>query len=173
MPRESSNSGEAYPTLLEGRFEGPVAFTELVRQALAEAAHAGWRELVFSDATFADWPLGERAVVDSLNAWARPGRRLTMLAKTYDDVVRRHPRFVAWRTTWSHLVECRASTSVDALEIPSMLVGGGWVLNRLNPVRSIGVAGTEADRRVAASETLREWLERKSSPAFPASTLGL
>lgn len=161
------------PDLFEGRFDGPIAFAELIRQALAKAADAGWRELTLSDATFFDWPLGERAVIDSLNSWARSGRKMTMLAKNYDSVVRRHPRFVIWRTTWSHLVECRASASADALEIPSMLFGGGWVLHRVDPLRSVGVATSEPERRVAATETLREWLERKSSPAFASTTLGL
>lgn len=164
---------EPQPGLLEGRFEGPAAFAELIRQALAHAARTGWRELTLSDATFFDWPLGERTVIESLNAWARPGRKLTMLAKNYDAVVRKHPRFVTWRTTWGHLVECRASARADALEIPSVLLGGGWVLHRLDPTRSIGVAGSEPERTVAASEALREWIERKSSPAFAASTLGL
>lgn len=173
MQNETSSQDAPRPLLLEGRFEGPAAFADLVRQAITEAAHAGWRELILSDATFTDWPLGERAVIDALNAWARTGRKFTMLAKTYDDVVRRHPRFVAWRTTWSHLVECRASPRADVLELPSMLLGHGWLLHRLNPVRSSGVAGSEADRMVAAHEALREWLDRKSSPAFTASTLGL
>ncbi len=168
-----SSSHAPQPNLPEGRFEGPTAFVELVHKALAEAAQAGWRELTLSDASFSDWPLGERAVIESLNAWARPGRKLTMLAKSYDEVVRRHPRFVSWRTTWSHLVECRASARADASEIPSMLLGGGWVLHRMDPLRSVGVAGSEPGRHVAATEALREWLERKSSPAFAASTLGL
>lgn len=168
-----STNGPAPASLLEGRFDGPAAFAELIRQALAQAACAGWRELTISDASFSDWPLGERAVIESLNAWARPGRSLTMLAKNYDAVVRKHPRFVTWRITWSHLVECRASARADVLEIPSMLLGTDWVLNRLDPVRSVGVASSEPERTVAAAEVLREWLERKSSPAFASSTLGL
>jgi hypothetical protein len=74
--------------LLEGRFEGRADFIQLVRDALGVAAQAGWRELILSDASFYDWPLGERAVIDSLNAWARGGRQLTLLAKNYDEVVR-------------------------------------------------------------------------------------
>ena len=84
-----------------GRFLGRVAFQQMVRDALACAAHEGWREIVVSDPTFEDWPLGEREVCTSLHAWARPGRQFTMLAASYDGVVRRHARFVAWRTTWS------------------------------------------------------------------------
>ncbi len=49
-----------------GRFEGREAFQKLVRDALACAAQEGWRELIVSDANFHDWPLGERAVVESL-----------------------------------------------------------------------------------------------------------
>lgn len=161
------------PAWLGGRFEGPTAFSEKIRCALAQAARAGWRELYLSDASFSDWPLGERAVIESLNAWAGAGRKFTMLAKNYDDVVRRHPRFVTWRTTWSHVIECRASARADPLEIPSLLLGGGWVLHRQDPVRSTGVVGCEPERQVAATELLREWLERKSQPAFAASPLGL
>lgn len=156
-----------------GKFEGPQEFAEWVRRALAEAARSGWRELVFSDAYFSDWPLGERAVVESLHAWAKPGRKLTMRAKNYDEVLRRHPRFVAWRTTWSHLIECRASAGADPLELPSLLAGPDWVLRRIDCLRSVGFAGSEPMRKVAAMEDLREWLERKSSPSFAASTLGL
>ena len=50
-----------------------------------------------SDANFHDWPLGERAVVESLQAWARSGRRMTLRARTYDEVICRHARFVRWR----------------------------------------------------------------------------
>ena len=168
-PTESASQ----PHLFEGRFDGPTEFSDLVRQALAHAAQAGWRDLVISDANFFDWPLGERAVIDSLNAWAGPGRKLTMLAHHYDTVLRKHPRFVTWRTKWSHLVECRGSARADPLEIPSLLVAGNWVLHRVDPLRSVGLAGTEPERRVAAAEALREWLDRKSNPAFAATTLGL
>ncbi|MCB1977833.1 MAG: hypothetical protein M9919_11015 [Burkholderiaceae bacterium] len=159
--------------LLEGRFEGRNAFAELVRDALAAAAQAGWRELILSDATFFDWPLGERAVIESLNAWARGGRQLGLLAKSYDEVVRRHPRFVAWRATWGHIITCRACPNADALDLPSVIWSPEWVMQRLDPVRSVGVAGTEPGRRVATRELLREWMENKSVPGFASTTLGL
>lgn len=159
--------------LLEGRFEGRHDFSDLVREALVQAGRAGWREMILSDANFADWPLGERAVIEALNAWARSGRKLTILAKNYDDVVRRHPRFVRWRTTWDHIIECRVSPNADALDMPSMLWSPEWVMHRLDPLRSVGVAGPEPARRVAAHELLREWLQTKSSPGFSATTLGL
>lgn len=158
--------------LPEGRFTGRSDFTEMVRQAFAAAAQQGWREIIVCDPDFADWPLGERAVVQALNDWSKTGRTFTMLARTYDEVLRRHARFVTWRRTWAHIVECRAHTSGPADEMPSALLGLGWVFERLDLQRCTGVAGYEAARRVALRERLNERLA-KSSPAFPATTLGL
>ena len=70
-----------------GRFIGRRDFEGLLREALARAARDGWPEMIWSDATFADWPLRERAVVDSLQAWASSGRRLTLIAARYDEVL--------------------------------------------------------------------------------------
>lgn len=162
----------AHEPLLSGRFEGRVAFQQLVRDALACASREGWREIILCDASFADWPLGERAVAESLNAWSKTGRRVTLLARRYDEVVRQHARFVTWRGTWSHIVEARACAAADPLELPSALWSPGWVMYRLDPERCNGVSGHEPERRLALRELLQEWLG-KSSPAFPATTLGL
>ncbi len=164
---------QAPRALLDGRFEGRSDFAQLVRDALSLAAQAGWHEIILSDASFSDWPLGERAVIESLDVWARGGRQFTMLAKSYDEVVRRHARFVRWRSTWDHIVHCRVSPGADALDLPSMIWSPHWVMHRLDPLRSIGVAGAEPGRRVAARELLGEWIQTKSSIGFPASTLGL
>lgn len=163
----------AAQALPQGRFSGRVAFQQLVRDALATAAREGWRELILSDADFHDWPLGERAVTESLQAWARSGRRLTLLACRYDEVVRRHARFVRWRGTWDHIVVARASRGTDPLSLPSALWSPGWTLQRLDPVRCVGMAGAEPERRVLLQELLAEWLRSKSTPAFAATTLGL
>lgn len=158
--------------LPQGRFEGRAAFAQLVRDALAAAAREGWREIILSDASFADWPLGERAVAQSLNAWSQGGRRCILLARRYDEVVRLHARFVDWRQTWSHIVEARGCKAADPLELPSAIWTPRWVMRRLDPDRCTGVSGGEPERRVALRELLDEWL-LKSSPAFPATTLGL
>jgi hypothetical protein len=156
-----------------GRFSSREGFQQMVRDALAAAAREGWQEILISDANFHDWPLGERSVIESLQAWAATGRRFTMLAGHYDEVVRRHARFVRWRGTWDHIVTCRRSACADPLDIPSALWSPRWVMHRLDPERSVGVTGFEADRRVLLRETLDEWMRSKSSPGFPASTLGL
>ena len=155
-----------------GRFTGRDAFRQLVRDALAAAAREGWNQIILSDADFVDWPLGEREVAQSLQAWSTGGRRFTVLASRYDDVARMHARFVTWRRTWSHIIDARACPSADPLELPSAIWSPGWVMQRLDAVRCNGWSGSEPERRVLLQENLREWLAR-SSPAFAATTLGL
>ena len=158
--------------LPSGRFSGRREFQQLVRDAFECAAREGWKEMVLCDADFLDWPLGERAVIDTLNAWATGGGRLTLLARRYEELRVAHPRFVRWRTLWSHLIEARGCRQADPLDLPSVLWSPGWVLHRIDPARSQGVTSAEPERRVVLHETLSEWL-RHSAPAFPATTLGL
>jgi hypothetical protein len=158
--------------LLQGAFVGHQAFAQLVRDAVRQAASEGWSEMVWSDASFEEWPLREREVVEALNAWARRGRKLTLLARQYDSIARLHPRFVTWRVRWDHLIECRICRDVDDSEMPSVLWSPAWVMRRLDLVRSTGVAGYEAQRRLLVREELDE-RRRQSSPGFPASVLGL
>ncbi|MES2610528.1 MAG: hypothetical protein V4679_09845 [Pseudomonadota bacterium] len=172
-PNTAANPAVEPAELPSGRFASRETFIQLVRDALATAARDGWEEIVVSDAHFHDWPLGERAVVESLQAWARTGRRFTMLARSYDEVIRRHARFVRWRGTWDHIITCRRSASADPLDIPSVLWSPHWVMHRLDPERCVGVTGRESQRRILVRETLNEWLHGKSAPGFPASTLGL
>lgn len=160
------------PNLLEGRFTGRDAFADLIRLALATAAAQGWREIILCDPDFEDWPLGERAVTQALNDWSKTGRKLTMLAENYDALVRRHARFVTWRRTWAHVVECHQAQAIQPDSLASVLWSPGWVMERLDLLRCNGMAGSEATRRVALKERLNEVL-LDSSPAFPASTLGL
>ena len=57
-------------------------FQAALREALAEAATAGSRELWLSDLDYADWPLGEREVVASFERWAASSRRITLSRTT-------------------------------------------------------------------------------------------
>ncbi|XDF36765.1 hypothetical protein RBH89_06815 [Paracidovorax avenae] len=170
MDFSQAPGGEA--PLPSGRFEGRRDFDGGVRAALACAAREGWQELVLCDFDFHDWPLGDRDVEASLHAWAARGRRMTLLAASYDEVVRRHARFVRWRGTWDHIVECRKAPARERQELPGVLWSGRWVLQRLDAERCTGVAGSEPERRVQVRQALDEWL-RRSTPAFPATTLGL
>lgn len=158
--------------LPQGRLNGRSVFVQAVRDALQTAAREGWKELILCDAHYADWPLGERAVVESLQAWARSGRRFTMLATDYSGLPRLHPRFVTWRQTWDHIIECRSCRCSDVLAFPSALWSPAWVLQRLDIERDVLVCDSAAPRRVDLRQVLDEW-RRDSTPAFPASVLGL
>ena len=160
------------PSLPSGPFNGVSEFRELVRGMFAAAAREGWREIILCDPSFEDWPLGERAVAESLAAWSQSGRRCILLARRWDEVLRRHARFVTWRRTWSHIIEARACPSADPLEMPSAIWTPAWALERRDVERSSGYMGPEPERRVALREKLAEWLG-KSTPSFPAVTLGL
>ena len=169
----SSIAVEGAPEALpEGRMEGREAFVGLIRAALASAARQGWSPLMLSDADFADWPLGERAVLESLNAWATSGRQLHFLARDFSAVRVQHPRLVQWRTTWSHLVEARVCSSAAGEGLPSALWTPHWTLERLDTKRCTLVASTQAPSRLALRERIDACWHR-GTPGFPASVLGL
>ncbi len=164
--------GEPAPSLPQGHFAGRSAFAQLVRDALACAAREGWPRIILCDASFEDWPLGERAVAQALQDWSAAWRRCSLLARRWDGVIRQHARFVSWRQTWSHLIEARACPSADRLALPSAIWSPRWAMQRLDIVHCTGYGGSEPERRLALHELLDEWW-RKSTPAFPATTLGL
>jgi hypothetical protein len=159
-------------SLPTGRMEGRQVFGDLVRQALAVAAQEKWPHMVLSDTDFSDWPLGERAVIESLKAWARQGGEIRFLARNFGPLRLTHPRLVAWRTVWSHRVQAHAMPSASGSELPSAIWSPGWMLERLDPVRCTLVASTDARRRTGLRERLDAcW--HKGSPSFAATTLGL
>lgn len=161
-----------HPPLPTGRFEGRETFTGLVRQALTAAASEGWSRIVLSDPDFADWPLGERAVVEALQAWSARGRHIQFMARDFGLLRQQHPRLVQWRTTWSHIVEAHACPGAAGSDIPSALWTPGWTLERLDLVRCTGVTSLDAQRRMDLLERLEaSW--HKGHPSFPATTLGL
>lgn len=155
------------------RIAGRGDFQAAVRAALREAAAEGWREIWLCDADFAQWPLGERGVVDSLTQWAAASRRLTLLALHYDEVARRHPRFAQWRRLWAHVVHCRALQELQADDLPVLLhAPGRFTLRLLDPLRFQGSASRLADDGTQARELI-DAISQRSSEAFPPTTLGL
>jgi hypothetical protein len=168
----SESTLAAKPVLLDGVFAGRKDFQQLIRNAIAQAAEEGWREMAWFDLNFADWPLGERSVEASLQAWSETGRKLTIVAKRFDTLVATQHRFVAWRKQWSHIIEARAVSSASDEEFPSAILAPSWAMHRLQPTLCKGVAGYGAKRRVDLRELTNEWLAI-SSPAFAATTLGL
>ncbi|WP_439114988.1 hypothetical protein [Hydrogenophaga sp.] len=167
-----SDASPALQPLPEGRLQGRQLFGDLVRLALATAAAEGWPRLVLCDPDFSDWPLGERAAVASLQAWARRGRVLHVMGQDFGPLRLQHPRFVQWRVTWAHLIEVRACTSAVAGDLPSAIWSPGWTLERIDASRGVMVARRDARRHVALAERLDHWWQ-KGSPSLPPSTLGL
>jgi len=107
-------------------------FHAALRRAFEAIAQQGAREVWLCDEDFADWPLGERAVVDLLSHWAASSRKLTLVARQFDEVARRHPRWVGWRRDWSHIVSCRTHHELAPGEFPTLLLGLGTVSLRLS-----------------------------------------
>lgn len=154
-------------------FTGRAEFEGAIRGGFADAATAGCREIFLADVDYADWPLGERAVVDSLTRWAMSHRRLTVLAQTFDDLARGHPRFTEWRRQWSHVVECRQLEEIEPGEMPTLLLAPGVVTVRLfDHVHMRGSVSTDAADAIRCRELVDAVLQR-SVEAFPATTLGL
>ena len=148
-------------------------FHEALRQSFTDIAALGCRELLLSDADFTDWPLSDAIVLNSLTQWAAAHRKLTLLAPQFDDLARRHGRWVEWRRRWAHVVECRANTEVEADKVPTMLLAPGLLMVRLvDRLRYRGSVSTAASDLVLGREQLDALLQR-SEETFPATTLGL
>ena len=156
-------------TLITTRAE----FHAALRAAFAEAATAGSRELWLADNDFADWPLGERDVIESLSQWVASSRKLTLLAHDFDEVARRHPRWVTWRRQWSHVVSCRSNAELEAGEMPTLLIAAGTVTVRLSdPVHHRGRVAHDRAEELRCKE-LFDAVSQRSEEAFPVTTLGL
>jgi hypothetical protein len=148
-------------------------FQEAVRDALDRAAEQGCRELTLVDPDFADWPLGEQRVLDALTRWAQSQRKLTLVARSYDMIVRRHPRFVDWRRNFAHVITCREPDEADADDTPSILLASGLlVLRRIDARAWRASLSTDQADTIVWRDGIDALLQR-SSDAFPATSLGL
>ena len=170
MPSESE--GAAAIQLPEGAFDGRHAFDLHLRSALTAASQQNWREVVWSDPDFNDWPLGERSVIEALQAWASSGRSLVLLARTFDVFQRHHARFVHWRRMWGHIIDCRVCDGPGLPQVPSAIWTPSWFLHRIDVEHVRGVCGHSPEGRRAIRERIEECL-RHAKSGFPTSTLGL
>lgn len=168
LPDEAPTAGTAARHFLSRK-----DFQQSFREALAQLARQGCREVFLCDRDFKDWPLGERSVVDDLTRWAMSHRRLTVLAASFDTVQRDHPRWVTWRRQWSHVVHCRQVDEADAPLIPTMVLAPGVLSLRVHdPVRFRGRLSFELSDGVRDRDDLDAFLQR-SHEAFPVTNLGL
>jgi hypothetical protein len=163
---------DASPELPFGRMQGRQAFTHAVRTAMSCAARERWSLIILSDTDFSDWPLGERAVVESLHAWAGRGRSMQLLASDFRPLRERHPRLVQWRVTWSHLVQAHACASLPAGALPRAIWTPTWTMERLDTDHFNLVASDDPVRRGQLKERLQAcW--NAGTPSFAATVLGL
>lgn len=156
------------------KIDSAASFEAAVHWAFGTAFARGARRIVCVDPDFADWPLDAPALLEGLSAWLRtPQRRLVLLADRWDEMPRRHPRFVAWRPDWVHAVQTLSPTPGSDFVLPTLLLDDeDLVLRVADRVHWRGRA--ELDRRDAHAwrDEIDAVLQR-SEPAFPAYHLGL
>ena len=172
---DAAHGGPADAGLPQGPFSGREAFRAHLLTAFDAASRQGWREIILSDADFTDWPMGERAVTEALQAWAGQagrGRQLVLVAERFDAFERHFPRFVQWRQLWSHIIDCRVCRGPGLPSVPSAFWTPDWALHRLDVELFRGLTSVDPVRRRALRELQDECL-RQGRPGFPASTLGL
>lgn len=170
---DNASQRPSTPLAADGLVASRNEFHAALRAALAEAAARGCRELWLCDDDFADWPLGERAVVESLAQWAGSHRRMTLVARSFDEFARRHPRWIEWRRTWSHIVHCRTNNELESGRMPCMLLAADLlVVSLAERTLRRGRVSHAASDLVHAHEAVDAVLQR-SEEAFPATTTGL
>lgn len=148
-------------------------FHDAVRSAFAEAAATGCREIFLCNDDFADWPLNEPLLVEHLVQWSSPHRKLVILARNFEEVARLHPRWVAWRRSWSHVVECRVNNELEAGQMPTLLLMPGLLTLRLvDDVHCRGSVSRHLGDAVRAREQF-DGIYQRSEEGFPATNLGL
>lgn len=172
MSNDESPRADTADTAPRPPIDGRSDFVAGVHEAVRQAAQNGVHELFFVDADFNDWPLDDPTLLAELSSWAGPQRRLWLIAHDFEALSRRHPRFVAWRRTWAHVMACRVAPELDRSELPCLLLAGDHSLQLLDRQRLRGRWLSDADDQRTWREVVDAVLQR-SQEAFPANTLGL
>jgi hypothetical protein len=144
-------------------------FRAQIVNAMNQAADTGCAELW----DFADWPLNDPVLIDALVRWGFAHRKLTMLAHHFDEVVRRHPRWVQWRRQWAHIVECRELPELEPQRVPSLFLAPGLISVKLvDSSHFRGLVTSDPADLIQVRESIEAVLQR-STPGFPAVVTGL
>ena len=151
-----------------------AAFIAAAHWGIAAAAAAPARRIVLTAPSFADWPLDDVALLQQLAGWLRlPQRRLVLLARSYDLLARRCPRFVAWRRDWSHAIEPYVVPEEMAADLPTLMVAdSGVTVQLLDDVHWRGRASAEVRDARLWNERIDVVLQR-SERGWAVHTLGL
>jgi hypothetical protein len=155
-------------------FEGPVEFAQALYRALETAVGSSTLRLCWCDPDFAAWPLGEDDWIALLTRWARPGgRELVMIASTWQQVERLHPRFATWRRDWAHVIRCMDPDDGRTAELPTLWIdSSNQVLRVFDREHWRGRAGFDRVDRQCAREDF-DAISQRATPGFSAVTLGL
>lgn len=159
----------------EGRIDGWPAITAALEALLLEAMAAGAPRIALLDPDFARWPLSSPAVLAALQAWGNRNRRLELLAPDWSACERRHPRLLAWRRGFDHLLDIRRFDPADGVsDWPFALAvaarGACLRVLDLDDGRAVLRRGA-ADRQLALE--VFDAIAQRSEPAWPLTTLGL
>lgn len=149
-------------------------FEAALRWAVAHALVQRSRRLTWLDPDFALWPLDDPLLLEGLTAWLRlPQRRLVLLAHHYAELQRLHPRFVAWRRTWAHLIDCWAPGEGTEVRLPTLLMDDRQLCLQVHD-------STQWRGRLSLDErAVRQWrdeidaLLQRCEASFPVRPLGL
>jgi hypothetical protein len=168
--------------LAPGKFEGRTAFVANLRQALMQACAADARDMYCFDESLVDWPWSDAELLAALTTWAKPIRRLHLLAAQFEDLRQRHPRFVRWRGNWGHCVRALAYTP-DALAATGSCGGAlsFFTAAGVEQAPSLSLFDKKLWRSTISTETndalqKSQWfdaLAQRSSESFAVTTLGL
>jgi hypothetical protein len=173
--RAAPPAHEAAGALADVAFDGPAGFADSLYRVLEHAEATGARSLCWCDVDFGAWPLGEARWLERLTRWARggSGRELVMIAAGYAVIEREHPRFVAWRRDWGHLLRCLEPEESHTLELPTLWIDSAQQVLRVFDRESWrGRAGFDRADRQQAQEDF-DAIAQRGTPAFASVTLGL
>lgn len=174
MSEQASDRASDPPSGTPPAIDSRASFADAVRWGFAQAVARDARRIVAVDRDFADWPLGDTALLEQLTGWLRrPQRQLVLLAADWDEVPRRHPRFMPWRRTWAHALAIWQQPDGLDRELPTWLLDDDALLLRLFD-RERWRGRVEFDERAARlhRDEIDAVLQR-STPALPATQLGL
>jgi hypothetical protein len=155
------------------KIDSRTDFHAAIRAALREAIDGGATELWLCDPDFSAWPLGERSVVELLAGWIDSRRRLRLVAAHYDWLALNAPRFMAWRRSWSHVVDCLIAHADDGPRLPSLLLWPAHLQLRLSDAERVRGRGSRSATELSASAALIDAAVQRAEGNFAATTLGL
>lgn len=160
------------PPVIDSRSGFAAAVSWGFARAMREGGRS--RRIVCVDRNFVDWPLDAPELLALLTSWLKGSQRqLVLLGANFEEMPRRHPRFVGWRRHFAHAVSPYAAPEDLAAQLPTLLLDDDGTLVRLtDPVHWRGRASADERSALPWREQIDAVLQR-SEAAFPAQSLGL